>query len=68
MEEGELDNDSSPSGEFSGADSNGEDEWSGDESASVISDRIRQQHSARTNAEPGIIKGRKKREIKKGHT
>ncbi len=58
MEEGELDNDSSPSGEFSGADSNGKDDWSGDKSASVIADRIRQQRSARTNAEPGIIKGR----------
>jgi hypothetical protein len=56
MEEGELDNDSSPSGEFSGADSNAEEEWSGDESASVIADRIRQQRSARTNAETGIIK------------
>jgi hypothetical protein len=56
MEEGELDNDSSPSGEFSGADSNAEEEWSGDESASVIADRIRQQRSARTNADTGIIK------------
>jgi hypothetical protein len=56
MEEGELDNDSSPSGEFSGADSNDEEEWSGDESASVIADRIQQQRSAHTNAETGIIK------------
>jgi hypothetical protein len=56
MEEGELDNDSSPSGEFSGADSNAEEEWSGDESASVIADRIRQQRSARANADAGIIK------------
>ena len=67
MEEGELDNDSSPSGEFSGADSNAEDEWSGDESASVIADRIRQQRSARTNAEPGITKGKRKKIIKNGH-
>ncbi len=44
MEEGELDNDSSPSGEFSGADRNGEDEWSGDESASVIA-----QYSLKSN-------------------
>jgi hypothetical protein len=53
MEEGELDNDSAPSGEFSGADSQSENDWSGDESASVIADRIRQQHSTRTVAEPG---------------
>jgi hypothetical protein len=62
MEEGELDDDNAPSGEFSGADSNAEEEWSGDESASVIADRIRQQRSARTNAETGIIKKAREKE------
>jgi hypothetical protein len=54
MEEGELDNDSSPAGVFSEAGSNSEDDWSGDESASVIADRIRQQRSTRTHIESGI--------------
>jgi hypothetical protein len=53
MEEGELDNNSILSGRFSGAGSGSENEWSGDESASVIADRIRQQRNTRAYTEAG---------------